>query len=50
VRAREPDTSGYVDREGVRVYYEVFGSGSDSIVFAPADSIVDSRMWKGQVA
>ena len=25
VRAREPDTSGYVDREGVRVYYEVFG-------------------------
>jgi pimeloyl-ACP methyl ester carboxylesterase/predicted glycosyltransferase len=50
VRAREPDTSGYVDREGVRVYYEVFGSGPDSIVFAPADSIVDSRMWKGQVA
>ncbi len=50
MRAREPDTSGYVDREGVRVYYEVFGSGPDSIVFAPADSIVDSRMWKGQVA
>jgi pimeloyl-ACP methyl ester carboxylesterase/predicted glycosyltransferase len=50
VRAREPDTSGHVDREGVRVYYEVFGSGPDSIVFTPADSIVDSRMWKGQVA
>jgi pimeloyl-ACP methyl ester carboxylesterase len=50
VRAREPDTSAYVDRDGVRVYYEVHGSGPDPIVFSPADSIVDSRMWKGQVA
>jgi pimeloyl-ACP methyl ester carboxylesterase/predicted glycosyltransferase len=50
VRAREPDSSGYVDRDGVRVYYEVSGSGADSIVFTPADTIVDSRMWKAQVA
>ncbi len=50
MRAREPDTSAYVDRDGVRVYYEVHGSGPDPIVFSPADSIVDSRMWKGQVA
>jgi pimeloyl-ACP methyl ester carboxylesterase/predicted glycosyltransferase len=37
----------------VRVYYEVFGEApdaSDSIVFTPADTIVDSRMWKAQVA
>jgi pimeloyl-ACP methyl ester carboxylesterase/predicted glycosyltransferase len=32
------------------VYYEVFGDGPDPIVFSPADSIVDSRMWKAQVA
>jgi pimeloyl-ACP methyl ester carboxylesterase/predicted glycosyltransferase len=50
VRAREPEDSGYVDRDGVRVHYEVFGSGETSIVFAPADTIVDGRMWKGQVA
>ena len=50
MRARQPDTTGYVDRDGVRVYYEVHGSGHETIVFAPADSIVDSRMWKAQVA
>jgi len=50
VRAREPDSSGYVDRDCVRVYYEVYGEGPDAIVFAPADTIVDSRMWKAQVA
>ena len=50
VRARQPDHQGYVGREGERVYYEVFGEGPDPIVFTPADTIVDSRMWKAQVA
>jgi pimeloyl-ACP methyl ester carboxylesterase/predicted glycosyltransferase len=49
VRARQPDRSGYVVRDGVRVHYEVFGEGPDSIVFAPADTIVEGRMWKAQV-
>jgi pimeloyl-ACP methyl ester carboxylesterase len=50
VRAREPDTSAYVVCDGVRVHYEVLGSGPDSIVFTPADTIVEGRMWKAQVA
>jgi pimeloyl-ACP methyl ester carboxylesterase/predicted glycosyltransferase len=50
VRAREPRKSGYVAPTGVRLAYEVYGEGPDSIVFAPADTIVDSRMWKAQVA
>ncbi len=50
MRAREPDLSAYVDRDGVRVHYEVHGDGPDPIVFAPADTIVDARMWKAQVA
>jgi pimeloyl-ACP methyl ester carboxylesterase/predicted glycosyltransferase len=50
VRARQPDVDGYVDRDGVRVHYEVYGDGPTPIVFAPADLIVDSRMWKAQVA
>jgi pimeloyl-ACP methyl ester carboxylesterase/predicted glycosyltransferase len=37
-------------RDGVRVHYEVYGDGPDPVVFAPADTIVDARMWKGQVA
>ncbi len=50
MRAREPDLSAYVDRDGVRVHYEVYGDGLDPIVFTPADTIVDARMWKAQVA
>ncbi|HEX4685675.1 MAG TPA: alpha/beta hydrolase, partial [Nocardioides sp.] len=50
MRARQPDHQGYIGRAGQRVYYEVFGDGPDAIVFTPADTIVDSRMWKGQVA
>jgi len=49
MRAREPDRSGHVGRDGVRVHYEVYGDGPDSIVFTPADTIVDGRMWKAQV-
>ena len=26
-RARYPDDSGYVERDGVRVFYEVYGTG-----------------------
>ncbi len=50
MRAREPDLSAYVDRDGVRVHYEVYGDGPSPIVFTPADTIVDARMWKAQVA
>ena len=50
MRAREPDASGYVERDGVRVHYEVHGDGPHPIVFTPADTIVDARMWKAQVA
>jgi pimeloyl-ACP methyl ester carboxylesterase/predicted glycosyltransferase len=50
VRALQPSTSGYVGPAGARVYYEAYGEGPDPIVFTPADLIVDSRMWKAQVA
>jgi pimeloyl-ACP methyl ester carboxylesterase/predicted glycosyltransferase len=52
VRASEPGRTGHVDRDGIRVFYEVFGEShhaSDTIVFTPADTIVDSRLWKAQV-
>jgi pimeloyl-ACP methyl ester carboxylesterase/predicted glycosyltransferase len=49
MRAREPDEQGYVDRDGVRVAYEIFGHGETTIMFPPVDVIVDSRVWKGQV-
>ena len=52
MRAREPDEQGYVDRDGVKVAYEVFGAaGRDrpTVVFVPIDTIIHSRAWKGQV-
>jgi pimeloyl-ACP methyl ester carboxylesterase len=48
-RARYPDSEGYVERKGVRVHYEVFGSGEPTVLLFPAWSIVHSRAWKMQV-
>src|SRR5579859_2852664 len=49
MRAREPDRSGYVKRDGVSVYYEVFGEGPVTILFLPTWSLVHSRIWKAQI-
>ena len=50
MRARYPDTEGFVERDGVKVGYEVFGEGEPALVFAPhVRAIVHSRLWKAQV-
>ena len=49
MRAREPDVSGYAVNDGVRVYYEVHGTGSPTILLMPSWAITQSRMWKLQV-
>lgn len=49
VRAREPDRSGFAVRDGVRLYYEVHGSGPVTVLLLPPWSIVHSRAWKLQV-
>jgi pimeloyl-ACP methyl ester carboxylesterase/predicted glycosyltransferase len=49
-RARYPDSTGYVERDGVRSYYEVYGSGEQTIFLLPTWSIVHSRHWKMQIA
>ena len=48
-RARYPDESGYVERNGVRIFYEVYGSGSSTVVLLPTWSIIHSRHWKMQI-
>lgn len=48
-RARYPDEDGYVERDGVRVYYEVYGSGDPTVLLLPTWSIVHSRHWKMQI-
>ena len=48
-RARYPDESGHVQRDGVRVYYEAYGTGEPAILFLPTWEIVHSRAWKFQI-
>ena len=48
-RARYPDQEGYVERDGVRVFYESYGEGDRTIVLLPTWSIVHSRHWKAQI-
>jgi pimeloyl-ACP methyl ester carboxylesterase/predicted glycosyltransferase len=48
-RARYPDDEGFVERDGVRVFYEVYGSGEPTILLLPTWSIIHSRHWKAQI-
>jgi pimeloyl-ACP methyl ester carboxylesterase len=48
-RAREPDAEGYVERDGVRVFWERYGDGAPTVFLLPTWSIVHSRFWKAQV-
>ncbi len=49
-RAREPDECGYASAaDGVRLYWEVHGGGSSTIVLLPPNPISHSRIWKAQV-
>jgi pimeloyl-ACP methyl ester carboxylesterase/predicted glycosyltransferase len=48
-RARYPDASGFVERDRVRLYYEVYGSGEPTVLLLPTWSIVHSRHWKMQI-
>ena len=49
MRAKLPHTSGYVDRDGVKLHYEIYGQGEHTIFFVPTWTFVHSRIWKAQV-
>jgi pimeloyl-ACP methyl ester carboxylesterase/predicted glycosyltransferase len=49
MRAKYPDIESFIERAGVKVGYEVYGTGEPAVVFLPIDAIVHSRAWKAQV-
>ncbi len=49
MRARYPDQEGFIERDGVRIFYEVFGTGEPTVLLLPTWSIVHSRIWKAQI-
>ncbi|HSL33326.1 MAG TPA: alpha/beta fold hydrolase [Candidatus Limnocylindrales bacterium] len=48
-RARYPDRTGFIERDGVRSAWEVYGAGDPAILFLPTWSIIHSRTWKSQI-
>ncbi len=48
-RARYPDVEGFLERDGVRVFWELYGEGDQTILLLPTWSIVHSRFWKMQI-
>lgn len=49
-RARYPDSEGFVERDGQRLFYEVYGEGEETVFLLPTWSLVHSRHWKMQIA
>ena len=49
MRARYPDVEGFVERDGIRIAYEVYGQGEPTILLVPTWQVVHSRLWKPQI-
>jgi len=49
MRARYPDTDGYVDRDGVRIFYELYDNAGPTVLLMPTWSLLHSRHWKMQL-
>ena len=49
-RARYPDETGFIERDGVRVFWERYGEGEPAILLMPTWSVLHSRHWKSQIA
>jgi pimeloyl-ACP methyl ester carboxylesterase/predicted glycosyltransferase len=49
MRACQPRSEGYVERDGVKVHYEVFGTDEPTVLLLPTWSIIHSRHWKMQI-
>ncbi|MEK6720054.1 MAG: alpha/beta fold hydrolase [Chloroflexota bacterium] len=48
-RAAYPNRTGYVERSGVRIFWEEYGEGDRTILFLPTWSIIHARTWKAQI-
>ena len=49
MRARHPDSEGFVESDGLSIGYEVFGEGDVTLLLLPTWTIIHSRFWKLQV-
>ena len=49
MRAKLPTKDGFVERDGVKLHYEIYGDGPQTMVFVPPWVIVHSRIYKAQL-
>ena len=49
MRAKYPDSDGFVERGGVNTHYEVYGEGEHTVFLMPTWSLYHSRAWKAQI-
>lgn len=49
MRARYPDRDGHVERNGAKIYYEVYENEGPTILLAPTWQTAYSRHWKMQI-
>jgi len=49
MRARYPDRDGYVERNGARIYFEVYENEGPTVFLGQTWQILDSRHWKMQI-
>ena len=46
MKARQPDRQDFVDRNGVKVGFEVYDGGAPALLLVPASPITHGRSWK----
>jgi len=49
MRAQLPTEEGTINRDGIQIHYEIYGSGDHTILFIPTWSLVHSRVYKAQI-
>jgi pimeloyl-ACP methyl ester carboxylesterase len=49
MRACQPIRDGHVERDGIKIFYELFGTGETTVLLLPTWSIIHSRHWKMQI-
>jgi pimeloyl-ACP methyl ester carboxylesterase/predicted glycosyltransferase len=49
MRARDADQAGMIDRDGVGIHYEIYGTGDPTLLLIPPSPITHSRIWKGLI-
>jgi pimeloyl-ACP methyl ester carboxylesterase/predicted glycosyltransferase len=48
-RAVYPEFEGFAERDGLKLFYEIYGAGTETIFLLPTWSLVHSRHWKKQI-